>query len=182
MNIEELNSQDKLEEIESEFEIFIRDMKTAINELREELKSEFKPIEPIGCYRIKPERGTPYLWVDDESKIGETEWSGHRVDFKRYNHGNCYPLSMRTHLENAIECREVLMADENVVLGYECEMDLEYYGISIFQEHSKGTFKLFRFFSSDRRLRYNFKTSGTRDNFLNKYYDKLISMFLCGWL
>ena len=176
--------QEQLEHIESEFECFSKDTKQSIDELKKEInKPDEKDI--VGCYRKPLGHLEEYLLIQDDSLIKKGHWTSSEldsVDQRRLKNGNCYPLSMRQHLENAIECIEALMSDENVILGNECKKGLKYHYFRIDQNSINGDLSIYGVYCDKIRAQYSFKEAYQINDFCSKYYDKLISMFLCGWL
>ena len=177
MNKEKL--QEQLEHIESEFEVFSRDTKQSIDELKKEInKPDEKEI--VGCYRTKPKFEQEILYLTENGMVKSKCWFSSIDDRLKYNSGNCYPLSMRQHLENAIECREALMSDESVILGHECEVENDYQFIVVSQV--SGRLLVERACLKYERRMYCFLGVKDVEFFINKYHDKLISMFLVGLL
>ena len=170
-----MNIKEHIEDLE----IRVKDILKSIDLLKLDIDKS-KPIEHIGCYRTIPELKDKFLFINVHNEIEPDTWTDHEEDYQKFNHGNCYPLSMRQHLENAIECRDALYKDDNVIMGHECEYHKVYHFIDIHQRESDLT--LFRGYCDNIRRRYNWDTEVLRDNFVNKWYNKLISMFLVGFI
>lgn len=181
MNIEELEKRLKFLAKKLDEDYFER--KDQLLDFRKELDeiNESKPIDHIGCYRKPLRLKQEYLYINQSSNIGQAKWYENDINFARLKSGNCYPLSMRTHLENAIECRATLIQDENVILGHNCGNGTEYLRIIIEQTGSRE-FKPVSISSTIYRGYWNWISSEELDKFINKWHDKLISMWFLGWL